>query len=143
MEHNKIIKRINLLLDKEIKNLNIPVVTDNTIVISYVKIVSIQEGYEIINCKTNKLIGFTHSKAAALALAKSTLGNEKREKEIILLDTIVEKNDNDKIFYNYTIKKTKNKITKFSTKNRREIAIKNSFNARKALQAMILGDDDK
>jgi len=135
MNKNKIVQQLELLFQSEILT-SIPQVKDNQIQIKDWIINHKNNLYYIT--KNNKPIATTYTKAAALAIVKTKLKNDRNEKYILELDKTIEKNQNDCTFYKYTMSTVKNKNKRFSTMTRLEIADQILQSAKKELHGLIL-----
>jgi hypothetical protein len=92
-------------VDQTASKYTIPYKNGNTILIGNYAIRCSDEKYLIFECKTNKIIDRTFSRAAAIAIAKN-LDNGVDVKKIHHLDSILQKNYLDSVFYKNIIKKT-------------------------------------
>lgn len=137
MNKNKIVKQLENLFDNEILY-SIPQVNDNTIKIKNWQIVHRDGLYYVSDIKNNRNIATTFTKAAALAIVRAKLSNNKKERYIIELDKTIEKNHIDCAFYKHTIATVKNKTKRFSTITRLEIADQILQGAKKELHSLIL-----
>lgn len=135
MNKNKIVEQLELLFQSEILT-SIPQVKDNQIQIKDWLINYKNNLYYIT--KNNKPIATTYTKAAALAIVKTKLRNDRNEKYILELDKTIEKNQNDCYFYKHTMSIVKNKNKRFSTMTRLEIADQILQSAKKELHGLIL-----
>lgn len=74
-------------------------------------------GYLVFDTKKQTQVAKYYSKYAALAFSKNyMLGKDTRP--IAMLDTSIEKNENDMIFYQHTIETTTNENRKYVAKDR-------------------------
>ena len=135
MNKNKIVQQLELLFQSEILT-SIPQVKDNQIQIKD-WIINYKNNLYYIT-KNNKPVATTYTKAAALAIVKTKLKNDRNEKYILELDKTIEKNQNDCTFYKHTITTVKNKNKRFSTMTRLEIADQILQSSKKELHGLIL-----
>jgi len=91
----------------------LPVVEQNSLKIQNYEIFH-DKHYKIRQLPSKNIIELTYTKNAAIAFVKSKIAN-RDTKEILRLDRVIEKNQQDCNFYRYTIRKTKNKIKQSST----------------------------
>lgn len=107
-----IVKDLDNIITKNIDRYKFPEVKGNSIRISYILIRSSKKyNYVIVDTKTNRTIDTTYSKSGAIAIALSVLKNKNYSK-ISKYDSIIEKHDNDRLFYSNIIKNTPEEIKK-------------------------------
>ena len=94
----------------------------------------------IYDCEINKKLNSTHSKSAALALVKGWQENRKNQSEVLRLDQIVRKYENDSTFYKHTMKITKDATKRLTTETRLDIATTEIYNAKSQLMSMLFLD---
>ena len=115
MSNNKLIQELYDLINDNIEKYSIPHVDKKSIRIKqYIIRQNKNKNWLVINAKKNKKIGTYFSKTSAIALAKTLSENQNNKTKIRELDNIIQKNNNDNIFYEHIIKRTKSKI-KFQT----------------------------
>tara|TARA_Y200000002_G_scaffold104791_1_gene85438 strand:- start:882 stop:1304 length:423 start_codon:yes stop_codon:yes gene_type:complete len=99
-----------------------------------------KSGFLIYDCEINKKLNSTHSKSAALALVKGWQENRKNQSEVLRLDQIVRKYENDSTFYKHTMKITKDATKRLTTETRLDIATTEIYNAKSQLMSMLFLD---
>lgn len=127
-------------IDQEISKYTIPYKKENTILIGNYAVRQSKEMYFIFDCKTNKMIDKTFSRAAAIAIAKSLNSGIDLRHKIHRLDDILQKNCTDAIFYKNIIKKTTNDTTKAIREARLQLALEKTESAYSDLEQFVLSD---
>lgn len=139
MIDQKIIEELKTIVEgAEIDPSMFPYKKGNSIRIGHIAIREKKnEGYMIYDCKENKMLTYTFSKTAAVAIAKNLVKGRNNIKSVLEYDRIIEKNFMDAVFFTNTIRNTKNDITKEVVETRLEIARTRTENAKKSLDCMI------
>lgn len=96
-------------VDNSVDTVLFPVKKDKRINIGSYSIMRSRGLYSIKCYRTNEVVAITYTKAGALACAKQ-LNKNKSIKDILELDKIAVKHQNDCMFYRYTIEHTDNDI---------------------------------
>jgi hypothetical protein len=112
------LEELKLIVNRNIHDYIIPEQQGNVIRVGYMIIrYSANVGYLIFDTKKQQQVAKYYSKYAALAFSKNyMLGKD--VSAISFLDTSIEKNENDIIFYKHTIEKTDNENRKCIAKDR-------------------------
>lgn len=127
-------------VDEGLSKHTIPVKKGNTILIGNYAIRHSNESYLIFDCKLNKMIDKTFSRAAAIAIAKFLNFGVDISKKVHYLDDILQKNYADAIFYKNIIKNTSNETTRAIRKARLQIALEKTEAAYADLEHFVLRD---
>ena len=118
----KVLKELEEILNSNIDPTMFPYKKGNSIRIGKYVVRSSKGVHKIFDCEDNVMIAETFSKTAALALAKSLSKGICEKNTILSLDKSIQKWYNDCVFYNYTLKKTKDYTKKDIISVRYEIA---------------------
>lgn len=127
-------------VDQEISKYTIPYKKGNTILIGNYAVRHSKDMYFIFDCKTNRLVDKTYSRAAAIAMAKSLNSGLDMRYKIHRLDDILQKNYADAIFYKNIIKNTTNEISRAIREARLELALEKTQSAYSDLEQFVLSD---
>lgn len=135
---SKVIKDLEEILSS-IDPTMFPYKKGNSIRIGKFVVRSGNKGHKIFDCEDNVMIAQTFSKASAIALAKSLAKNKAKsvQNDILEIDRIIQKWYNDCVFYNHTIKVTKDPIKHDVATVRYEIARHHTDSARNRLDKYI------
>ena len=134
-----LVKSLKELIDTSVDTILFPVKTGNKINIGSYSIKESKGIYSVKCYKSNSVVAQTYTKAAAIAIAKSLAKNRPVPTTHILeLDKIVAKHRNDCIFYQHTLKNSKNQIRWEATLNRFDISIQKQQDAIDKIKQFIL-----
>lgn len=134
-----LVKSLKELIDTSVDTILFPVKTGNKINIGSYSIKESDGSYSIKCYKSNSVVAQTHTKAAAIAIAKSLAKNKSVPTARILeLDKVAAKHRNDCIFYQYTLRKTKNQTKWEATWTRFDISIQKQQDAINKIKQFIL-----
>jgi len=111
--NNKSLQNLQQIVENSTALQMLPIVDHDSVKIENYEIFYDKQ-YKIRQLPSKNIIGLTYTKNAAIAFVKSKIAN-RDTKEILRLDRVIEKNQQDCNFYRYTIRKTKNKIKQSST----------------------------
>ena len=118
-----IVYQLKDFVDSSVDTVLFPVKTKNRINIGSYSIKETKGIFTIKCYKSKSIVAQTYTKAAAIAIAKSLSKNKNGiTPNIIELDKVAGKHRNDCVFYRYTLKKTKNQLTRETTMYRFEIS---------------------
>lgn len=126
-------------IDQNASKYTIPYKHGNTILIGNYAIRYSNEEYLIFDCKTNKMIDQTFSRAAAIAIAKN-LDNNTDIKKIHQLDSTLQKNYLDSVFYKNIIKKTKDSNIRAIREARLQQSVEKTQMAYSSLEHFVLSN---
>lgn len=127
-------------VDQEISKYTIPYKKGNTILIGNYAIRYSNENYLIFDCKSNKMIDRTYSRAAAIAIAKFLSVGEDISKRVHFFDDILQKNYTDAVFYKNIIQKSKNESVRAVRQARLQLALERTQSAYAVLEQFVLSD---
>lgn len=114
-----------------------PVTRGNKINIGSYSIKPVNNGYLVKSYITNEIIAETYSKSAAIAIARTLSKKQNFLRQILDLDKVVRKHDIDCVFYEYTLKVTKNPIKYESTYYRYDISKQKTKEAKEKISRFI------
>lgn len=137
--NTELVKSLKELIDTSIDTVLFPVKTGNKINIGSYSIKESNGIFSIKCYKSNSVVAQTHTKAAAIAIAKSLAKNKNVPTSRILeLDKVAAKHRNDCIFYRHTMSKTKNLVKWEATWTRFDISIQKQQDAINEIKQFIL-----
>lgn len=137
MKHKQLAKDLDEILNRVIDHTLFPYVKGNSIRIKQYAVRKSKAGYLIYDCKSNAQVQKTFSKAAALALAKTKAQGYNYEKNIMDWDSVIEKYFNDALFYNHTMKVSKDDMKREIAETRYDIAKTKVLNYKTKLEKII------
>ena len=131
------ISNLKSIVDFELIKYSIPIEEKNTIRIKNTLIRPGRKGFVIVDTIKNKTIAKTHTKIAALAVAKLYVDN-KTYNSVFVFDNQIEKNTNDIEFYDNIIARTEDLEKKLNCQIRRSFACEQVDIAKSKLNDQIL-----
>ena len=137
MNYNNLVKELESLLSIELDSTLFPYQKGKSIRIGHLVVRESRHGFKIYDCVENKMIAQTFSKSSAVALARTLAKGKDYQKDILMIDKIINKNYNDCIFYKHTIANTSDRIKKDVVKTRYEDAKARTHVARQRLDKYI------
>tara|TARA_B110000977_G_scaffold122081_1_gene156936 strand:+ start:67 stop:486 length:420 start_codon:yes stop_codon:yes gene_type:complete len=137
MTQNTLVNDLRTLLEDNLDPIMFPYQKGNSIRIGKIIVRNSKKGFLIFDCQENKQIAITFCKTAALALAKSVAKGTMNIDRVMQLDSTIEKNFNDAIFFSNTLKNSKDDIKKDVILTRLEIAKSRTAQAKSALDLII------
>jgi len=138
-----IIARLDNIITKSPSLKFIPQVSKEKISINLYDIIETNGFFTIIHAKDKKILNYTWTKAAAIALVHTYLLKNDNEKEITELDALIEKNKRDSNFYRYSLKHQRNKKKKMILHARLDLAENDIHYAKSELLGIIFDRFDK
>lgn len=134
----ELIKTLEELFEAELDQTPIPVVKGNSIRIKNAVVRKNKHGYHVFDLAEKKHIGYSHSKATALAMAHCIATNNTDSiNNIKYLDNKLSKHYNDAVFYKHTVENTKDDIKKEAALMRFDIAIDECWSIREQIENYI------
>lgn len=133
----KVLSELEAILNSNIDPTMFPYQKGNSVRIGKYVVRSSKNGNKVFDCEQNIMIAETFSKTAAFALAKSLSKNTTETRTILDIDKSIQKWYNDCVFYNYSIKKTKDSVKKDIISVRYDIAKDEVGSAKKKLDKYI------
>jgi hypothetical protein len=139
IDKSKVAKDLEEIFNSFIDPSLFPFKKGNSIRIGKYVVRSNGKGHKIFDCESNTMIAQTFSKASAIAYAKAIARNKPSNtlSEIIEIDKTIQKWYNDCVFYNHTIKVTKDTIKADVAEVRYDIAKHKTDSARRQLDKYI------
>jgi len=114
-----------------------PYVKGKSVRIKHIIVRETSFGFLVFDTKQNQELAKTFCKTSALALAKNLAFDRNRVNEIKELDSVIQKNYNDALFFKHTIRVTKDESRKFVAETRYEIAASKTKAAKEKLDKFI------
>lgn len=134
----ELIKTLEELMDAELEHTPVPVVKGNSIRIKNAIVRKNKHGYHVFDLADKSHIGYTHSKATALAMAHCVAIKQTDSlNNIKYLDNKLSKHYMDAIFYKHTVENTKDAIKKEAALMRFDIAIDECWSIREQIENYI------
>jgi len=120
----ELVKILEEILDAELGQNPIPVVKGNSIRIKNTVVRKNKHGYHVFDLTDKSHIGYTHSKATALAIAHCTARNQHHAiNNIRYLDNKLSKYYNDAIFHKHTVENSDDRMRREMARMRFDIAM--------------------
>lgn len=135
--NKKLIEELNEIVDKGLSSADLPYKIGNSIRVGKFVIREKNDQYLIFNCQENNLVTKTYNLASALAIAKKLNKGKNVINEVLHYDKILNKHNNDIVFYKHTIKKTKETARKITLRIRFEEAVIHVEHAKQSLDRFI------
>lgn len=139
MYNTILIKELEELIHKGLEAVPLPVQKGNSIRIKNYIIRQSKNGYLVYCTENNKQVARVFCKASAIAIAKNLASGKNIVEDVLNLDFLIQKNVNDAIFYENTIKKTKDPLVRATREVRYDIALADSQVAKDRLEKFIFG----
>lgn len=131
-------KKLEELIDTNIDGVNIPYVKGNSIRLKNIVVRKNKTSWLVYDIEHNKQLANFFCRTSALAYANDVLKKRNRQRKIVELDKIIEKNYKDCMFYLHSMKKTRDNLKKDIIKTRYDISYAKTKSAAENLERIIL-----
>lgn len=117
-----LINELKALIEQGLEEVPFPYVKGNSVRIGNMVIRTSKKGNFVFDMKCKRQVAHTFSKTAAVAIAKQHAEGHNIVKEVLLIDSEIEKNYNDAVFFQHSYKKAEDELRKEVLETRLDIA---------------------